>query len=91
MKFISRAKRKALEEKLAALEQDSTEAKALRAQLGWGESEAPRPAPAPKAAPAPKTAPAPEPAPAAKKPSTKAKVVAAAKKAFSPKKKSNKN
>lgn len=73
MKFISRAKRKALEEKLAALEQDSVEAKALRAQLGWGEPAAPQPAPAPK------------------KPSTKAKVVAAAKKAFNPKKKSNKN
>lgn len=84
MKFISRAKRKALEEKLAALEQDSAEAKALRDQLGWGEPAAPQPAPA-------QTAPAPKAAPAAKKPSAKAKVVAAAKKAFNPKKKSNKN
>ena len=37
MKFISRAKRKALEEKLATLETFSDEAKAIRGQLGWGE------------------------------------------------------
>jgi colicin import membrane protein len=46
MKFISRAKRKALEEKLATLEKFSDEAKAIRGQLGWGE-------PAPPAPPAP--------------------------------------
>ena len=37
MKFISRAKRKALEEKLATLDVSSDEAKEIRAKLGWGE------------------------------------------------------
>jgi len=49
MKFISRAKRKALEEKLATLETFSDEAKAIRGQLGWGEPAPPAP-PAPPAA-----------------------------------------
>ena len=46
MKFISRAKRKALEEKLATLDASSDEAKEIRAKLGWGE-----PAPVVEASP----------------------------------------
>ena len=36
MKFISRKKRKALEEKLAALDASSDEAREIRSKLGWG-------------------------------------------------------
>ena len=60
MKFISRTKRKALEEKLAALDASSDEAKEIRAKLGWGEPapvvEAPPQSPPPveeKPAPSP--------------------------------------
>tara|TARA_R110002020_G_scaffold47931_1_gene136960 strand:+ start:259 stop:645 length:387 start_codon:yes stop_codon:yes gene_type:complete len=69
IKFVPRAKRKALEEKLATLEEFSDEAKAIRGQLGWGE---PAP-PAPVAPPAPKPAPKPAPAPPAPKPAPKPK------------------
>ena len=69
IKFVPRAKRKALEEKLATLEEFSDEAKAIRGQLGWGE---PAP-PAPVAPPAPKPAPNPAPAPPAPKPAPKPK------------------
>jgi len=44
IKFIPRAKRKALEEKLATLDKFSAEAKEIRGKLGWGE---PIPPPAP--------------------------------------------
>jgi len=37
MKFISRAKRKTLEEKLSTLDESSDEAKEIRAKLGWGD------------------------------------------------------
>ena len=47
MKFIPRAKRKALEKKLATLETFSDEAKAIRGKLGWGEPTPPAP-PAPE-------------------------------------------
>ena len=47
MKFIARAKRKALEEKLATLDEFSAEAKEIRGKLGWGEPTPPAP-PAPK-------------------------------------------
>ena len=60
MKFVSRAKRKALEEKLATLDASSDEAKEIRAKLGWGEPapvvEAPPQSPPPveeKPAPSP--------------------------------------
>ena len=57
MKFISRAKRKALEEKLSTLDESSEEAKEIRAKLGWGEpTPVVEPSPPPvveKAAPAP--------------------------------------
>ena len=82
MKFISRAKRQALEAKLATLETFSDEAKAIRGQLGWGE-------PAPPAPPAPKPvveAPAP-PAPKAKAKKAPAKKKAASKSIFGSKKK----
>tara|TARA_R110000824_G_scaffold49483_22_gene138943 strand:- start:36963 stop:37211 length:249 start_codon:yes stop_codon:yes gene_type:complete len=48
MKFISRAKRKALEEKLATLDASSDEAKEIRTKLGWGD-----PAPVVEASPPP--------------------------------------
>ena len=69
MKFLPRAKRKALEEKLATLDKFSAEAKEIRGRLGWGEPTPPAP-PAPKPAP---PAPKPKPAakPAAKKPAAK--------------------
>ena len=64
VKFIPRAKRKALEAKLATLEASSDEAKEIRGQLGWGEPtpaepEVPPPPPPPpkpvvKEAPTPK-------------------------------------
>tara|TARA_R110000851_G_scaffold136057_1_gene271675 strand:+ start:250 stop:543 length:294 start_codon:yes stop_codon:yes gene_type:complete len=55
IKFIPRAKRKALEEKLATLEKFSAEAKEIRGKLGWGEPTPPAPpAPKPVAKPAPK-------------------------------------
>jgi len=57
MKFIARAKRKALEEKLATLDEFSAEAKEIRGKLGWGEPTPPAP-PAPKPAPKPKAKPA---------------------------------
>ena len=47
MKFLSRTKRKALEEKLATLEKFSDEAKEIRGKLGWGEPSTPAP-PAPE-------------------------------------------
>ena len=43
MKFIPRAKRKALEERLATLDPTSTEAKEIRGKLGWGEPAPPAP------------------------------------------------
>jgi len=76
MKFISRAKRKALEEELVTLDKYSAEAKEIRGKLGWGEPDPPAPPPAPpkpKAKPAPKAKAAPKKAPAAKKPATKKK------------------
>ena len=83
IKFISRAKRKALEEKLATLDPASAEAKEIRGKLGWGEPVPKKaPAPAPKKAAAPKKAPVKEAAPVAPK-----KTAAPAKKASAPKKK----
>ena len=64
MKFIARAKRKALEEKLATLDEFSAEAKEIRGKLGWGEPTPPAP-PAPK--PVAKPAPKPKAKPAVKK------------------------
>ena len=64
IKFIPRAKRKALEAKLATLEVSSDEAKAIRGQLGWGEPAPPAPKPVVKEVP---RAPAPK-KPAARKP-----------------------
>ena len=65
IKFIPRAKRKALEEKLATLDKFSAEAKEIRGKLGWGEPTPPAPpAPKPVAKKAPK-------APAVKKPAVK--------------------
>jgi len=51
IKFIPRAKRQALEAKLATLEVSSDEAKAIRGQLGWGEPTPPTPKPVVKEAP----------------------------------------
>ena len=65
IKFIPRAKRKALQEKLATLETFSDEAKAIRGQLGWGEPAPPAP-PAPKPKPVVEAPPAPKPAPKAR-------------------------
>lgn len=67
MKFLPRAKRKALEEKLATLDKFSAEAKEIRGRLGWGEPTPPAP-PAPKPAP---PAPKPAPKPAVKKVTTR--------------------
>ena len=70
MKFLPKAKRKALEEKLATLETFSDEAKEIRGKLGWGE-------------PSPPAPPAPEPVvetPAPTAPKSKAKKKAPAKK-----------
>jgi hypothetical protein len=53
IKFIPRAKRQALEAKLATLEVSSDEAKAIRGQLGWGEPTPPTPKPAAKEVPPP--------------------------------------
>jgi len=65
MKFIPRAKRKALEKKLATLETFSDEAKAIRGKLGWGEPAPPAPEPVVEA-----------PAPSAPKPKAKKKAPA---------------
>ena len=63
MKFISRKKRKVLEEKLSTLDESSDEAKEIRAELGWGDpavevpptvKEPAPPAPPKKTAPKPK-------------------------------------
>ena len=51
IKFIPRAKRQALETKLATLEATSDEAKAIRGQLGWGEPTPPTPKPVVKEVP----------------------------------------
>tara|TARA_R110002072_G_scaffold32724_3_gene99495 strand:- start:64 stop:375 length:312 start_codon:yes stop_codon:yes gene_type:complete len=68
MKFIARAKRKALEEKLATLDEFSAEAKEIRGKLGWGEPTPPAPpAPKPVAKPVAKPAPKPKAKPAVKK------------------------
>ena len=66
MKFIARAKRKALEEKLATLDEFSAEAKEIRGKLGWGEPTPPAP-PAPKPAAKSKTRPAVKKAPVVEK------------------------
>ena len=65
VKFIPRAKRKALEAKLATLEASSDEAKEIRGQLGWGEPtpaepEVPPPPPPPPPKPVVKEAPTPK-------------------------------
>ena len=92
MKFISRAKRKALEEKLTTLEKFSDEAKEIRGQLGWGEPAPPAP-PAPEpvveapAPPAPKAKPAPKANKAPAKKKTPAKKKAAPKSIFGSRKK----
>ena len=87
IKFISRAKRKALQDRLAEIDSASAEAKEIRGKLGWGEP-APKEAPAPKKAPSPKKAAAPKKAPVKEvAPVAPKKTAAPAKKASAPKKK----
>ena len=86
IKFIPRAKRQALETKLATLEATSDEAKAIRGQLGWGEPTPPTPKPAAKEVPPP---PVPKPAvkevPKAAKPTVRKRIRSAIRKVTNPK------
>ena len=78
VKFIPRAKRKALEAKLATLEASSDEAKEIRGQLGWGEPTPAEPEVPPPPPPPPK--PAVKEAPTPKKSTVRKRISSAIKK-----------
>ena len=80
IKFIPRAKRQALETKLATLEATSDEAKAIRGQLGWGE-----PTPAEPEVPPPPPKPAVKEAPTPKKSTVRKRISSAIRKVTNPK------
>ena len=84
IKFIPRAKRQALEAKLATLEASSDEAKAIRGQLGWGEPTPAVPEPAVKEVPPPPK-PAVKEVPKAAKPTVRKRIRSAIRKVTNPK------